>query len=373
MATRREFITKTSLAAAAIAAKSLSGLAANPSNEPLILFSDSYQPEFGLSKNFGIGGVGPGNGWHENSDEDIRKTLEAAWENGVRYFDTSPFYGFGLSERRMGQFLFNKKREDFVLSTKIGRIFEADRNYKKAPDSLWFGNLNFKYKFDYTAEGTRRSIEDSLQRLGLSSIDTVFVHDLSPDTKELGSKWKEQFDIAAKGAFPELTRMREEGLIKAWGLGVNTPDPILEALKISNPDVMLVATQYSLMEHENALNKLFPEMAKKNVKAVIGAPLNGGFLAGRDRFNYGPTIPPAMLEKRSKMQDVAKQHNVDLRSAALQFSAAHPVVSAVIPGASRSEQASANAKSMSEKIPQAFWDDLKKQKLISEKAPTPKS
>jgi len=165
--------------------------------------------------------------------------------------------------------------------------------------------------------------------------------------------------------------MRDEGIIKSWGLGVNTPQPILEALKVSDPDVMLVATQYSLAEHEPALHELFPAMQKKGVKAVIGAPLNAGFLANRDRFNYGPSIPDAMLEKRRKMMAVASNHKVDLRSAALQFCTAHPVVSAVIPGASSAQQAVANAKSMAEKIPSGFWEELKKDNLISKDAPVP--
>ncbi|RZJ25231.1 MAG: aldo/keto reductase, partial [Flavobacterium sp.] len=324
MNSRRKFLTQTSIAAAALATTPLAGLASPPA--PIVL-PTIFSPDESLAavQRFGLGGVAAGNGWHENTNEQISQTLDAAWKAGVRYFDTSPFYGFGLSERRFGHFLFGKKREEFVLSTKIGRVFEPDRQYKKDPKSLWFGNLNFKYQFDYTASGTRRSIEDSLKRLGLSSIDVVFVHDLSPDTPDLGPKWKEQFAIAAKGAFPELTRMREEGIIKSWGMGVNTPEPILECMKIANPDLMLVATQYSLVEHQPALDSLFPEMQKKNVKAVIGAPLNGGFLAGRDRFNYGPTIPPAMLEKRKKIVTVCEKHNVDLKAAALQFCLAHPV------------------------------------------------
>ncbi|RZJ73247.1 aldo/keto reductase [Flavobacterium sp.] len=372
MNTRRTFLTQTSLAAAALAAKPFESLAMDREKPQILAFGSTSEEDFKLVRNFGIGGVAAGNGFHENPDGQIQKTLEAAWNAGVRYYDTSPFYGFGLSERRMGHFLFGKKREEFVLSTKVGRVFKTDPNYKKDPKSLWFGQLNFKFEYDYSASGIRRSIEDSLQRLGLSSIDTVFIHDLSPDNADMGEKWKDYFEIAKKGAFPELTKMREEGLIKSWGLGVNTPQPILEALKVSDPDVMLVATQYSLAVHEPALHELFPAMQKKGVKAVIGAPLNAGFLAGRDRFNYGPKIPQEMLGKRKKMQVVADKHKVDLRSAALQFSASHPVVAAVIPGASTPEQALANAKSMTDVIPSAFWDDLKSQDLISKDAPVPK-
>ena len=326
---------------------------------------------FRFPQNFGIGGVAAGNGFHVNSDEKIRDTLEAAWSAGVRYFDTSPFYGFGLSERRMGGFLFNKNRADYFISSKVGRVFEADRRFNPETAGLWKGNLNFKFKFDYTAAGVRRSVEDSLQRLGLPSLDVVFVHDLSPDTGELKDTWKEQFKIAEKGAFPELTKMREEGLIKGWGLGVNTPEPMMQSLQSADPDVMLVAIQYSLMEHENALDKLFPAMQAKKVTAVIGGPLNAGFLAGVDRYNYSPGISTIALDKRSRMAAIAQRHGTDLRTVALQFCAAHPVVAAVIPGASHPSQAIANAVSMTTKIPAELWKELKAEKLIASHCPEP--
>ncbi len=331
---------------------------------------DRYNNKNMLKQNFGIGGVAAGNGWHKNTDEQIQEAYEAAWQAGTRYYDTSPFYGHGLSERRLGRFLFDKKREDYVISTKVGRLFEADPSYKETAGSLWKGNLNFKYKFDYTAAGVRRSIEDSLQRLGLSSIDIVFVHDLSPDTGDIGN-WQEQFEIARKGAFPELSKMRDEGLIKQWGLGVNTPQPILQALEVSDPDIMLVAIQYTLLEHEHALKTLFPAMATKDVKAVLGGPLNAGFLAGKDRFNYGNTIPPEMLRKREAMQKIADKHQVQLLAAALQFGLAHPAVAATIPGASTAAQARENHAAISSKIPHAFWQELKEKGLIAVDAPVP--
>lgn len=372
---RRAFLAKAAIATAAVVTTSSSGLIAKPFTfdelQNLSKMSDKQVQEFKLEKNFGLGGVAAGNAWHVNSNQQIEMAMSAAWDAGVRYFDTSPFYGFGLSERRMGHFLFEKNRDEFVLSTKIGRVFDADPAFKSDPKSLWKGRLNFKYRFDYTAAGVRRSIEDSLQRLGLSSIDIVYVHDLSPDTGELGSKWMDQFNIAAKGAFPELTKMREEGIIKGWGMGVNTPEPILKAMEVADPDVCLVAIQYSLVDHESALDKLFPAMEKKKVKAVIGGPLNAGFLANRDRFNYGDTIPAEMLEKRKKINTIIGKYNVDLRTVALQFAAAHPVVAAVIPGASTAEQASSNALAMATKVPAELWTELKQAKLIEQQAPVP--
>ncbi|SEK99153.1 aldo/keto reductase [Parapedobacter koreensis] len=325
--------------------------------------------EFQFPQNYGLGGVGPGNGWHTNTSEQINQTLQAAWDAGVRYYDTSPFYGYGLSERRFGHFLFEKERSEYLLSTKIGRIFEADPKFEPGSAGLWKGQLNFKFRYDYTADGVKRSLEDSLQRLGLSSIDIVFVHDLSPDNGDFGERWTEQFDIATKGAFPALTKLREEGVIKAWGLGVNRPQPILKALEVADPDVMLVAIQYTLFEHEDALTNLFPAMAAKNVKAVIGGPLNGGFAADLDRWNYGPGLPQEMVDKRNRIKAIADKYNISLSTVALQFAAQHPVVAAVIPGASRPEQVQENVQSFHTNVPAGLWKALKEERLIHPDSP----
>lgn len=325
-----------------------------------------YRPPYRL----GLGGVAIGNGFAPVSDEQVEATMFGAWEAGVRYFDTSPFYGFGLSERRMGRFLHNRKPEEYVISTKVGRVFKAA---KETPgDGLWKSPSPFSYTYDYTAAGARRSIEDSLQRLGISRIDIVFIHDLSPDTKDFGRPWTEMFEEAVKGAMPELTKMRNEGIIKAWGLGVNTPEPALKAIEAADPDIFLLATQYSLIDHQGALDKTFPALESKGVSVVVGAPLNAGFLAGRDRYHYEGTFPPGVKEKRERLSAVCAKHGVDLRTAALQFAAAPGVVSAVIPGARSPEQVRANAESMKVAIPEEFWATLKKDGLIAPNAPTPK-
>lgn len=372
--TRRDFLTKTAMASAAIAAAPLVSFAnmgkdSLKESEKLKSLKDRLFPA-----KFGIGGVGLGNGWHVNTNEQITETLQAAWDAGVRFFDTAPLYGFTLSERRLGHFLLQKPREEFVISTKIGRIFESDKDLYKAydenaPESLWRSPAPFKYKYDYSAAGVRRSVEDSLQRMGLSTLDFVLVHDLSPDTPDLGDKWVEHFEIAKRGAFPELTKMREEGIIKAWGLGVNTPQPIMKALEVADPNIMLVAIQYSLFEHKNALNKVMPALVGRNIQAIIGGPLNGGFAAGKDRWNYGGTVPPEMLEKRKKVDSITSRYGIDTRTVALQFSAAHPAVGAVIPGASRPEQSRANVESFSAKIPADLWKELEAEKLIEQHAP----
>src|SRR5258705_12354353 len=169
-----------------------------------------------LPYNFGLGGVAIGNEFNAVSCTEAHQILEAAWNAGVRYYDVSPWYGLGLAERRFGQFLHNQNRDEYVISSKVGKLLKAS---KKAMSSNLFplaGSPNL-VEFDYSAAAVRRSIEDSLQRLGIDSLYIVFVHDLSPDNKFLDGRWMEHFEIAKRGAFPELTRLREEGLIKAWG------------------------------------------------------------------------------------------------------------------------------------------------------------
>jgi D-threo-aldose 1-dehydrogenase len=328
-----------------------------------------YKPPF----SFGLGGVPLGNEFALVTDKDAYAILEAAWSAGIRYYDVSPWYGLGLAERRYGSFLHNKKRGDYVISSKVGKLLKASKTAKNR-ELFAFSPSPNDVLFDYTASGVRRSVEDSLQRLGIDSLDIVFVHDISSDNKLLPTSWQEQFEIAKKGAFPELTRMREEGVIKGWGIGVNTPEPILRVLGEADPDVCLMASQYSLIDHKNALNQLFPAVRRKNASLVVGSSLNAGFISGSPRYNYGKEsykIPPEFLEKRQKLREVAANHGVDLRTAALQFSASPDVAAALVVGASSEQQILADYTSMQTKIPAEFWAELKAQNLIEQNAPTP--
>ena len=328
-----------------------------------------YKPPF----KFGLGGVPLGNEFAVVTDKDAYAILEAAWSAGIRYYDVSPWYGLGLAERRYGSFLHNKKRSEYVISSKVGKLLKAS-NTAKNRELFPFSPSPNDVIFDYTASGVRRSIEDSLQRLGIDSLDIAFVHDISSDNKLLPTSWQEQFEIAVKGAFPELTRMREEGLIKGWGIGVNTPEPILRVFAEADPDVCLMASQYSLIDHKNALNQLFPAVRRNNASLVIGSSLNAGFISGSPRYNYGKEsykIPLEFLAKRKKLLEVAASHGVDLRTAALQFSASPDVAAALVVGASNEQQILADYTSMQTKIPTEFWGELKTDKLIEENAPTP--
>jgi D-threo-aldose 1-dehydrogenase len=328
-----------------------------------------YKPPF----RFGIGGVPLGNEFAVVTDKDAYATIEAAWNAGVRYYDMAPWYGLGLAERRYGNVLHNKNRSEYVVSSKVGKLLKASKNAKNK-EYFPFSPSPNDVVYDYTASGVRRSIEDSLQRLGIDSLDIAFVHDLSSDNKYLPTPWQEQFEIARKGAFPELTRMREEGLIKGWGIGVNTPEPIMRLLEVADPDVCLLASQYSLIDHKNALDQVFPAARAKNVSFVVGSSLNAGFISGSPRYNYGKEsykIPPAFLEKRKKLRQVAANHGVDLRTAALQFSAAPDIAAALVVGASSEQQILADYTSMQTRIPAEFWAELKAQNLIEQNAPVP--
>lgn len=341
------------------AAKSLPG---NPAQQ-----GRRYRPQTRL----GLGGVAIGNGFEAATDAQSEATLAAAYAAGVRYFDTSPWYGLGLSERRYGHHLHNHPAREYTLSTKAGRLLTATAG--ELQEVMWKDPSPFHYRYDYSADGTRRSVEDSLNRLGVSQLGVVFIHDLSPDNEnDLGMPWEQRFAEAANGAMPALTRMREEGLIKAWGFGVNRPEPALRAVAEADPDIFLLACQYSLLDHEQALHDTFPKIAAHGASVVVGSPLLAGYLAGRDRYLYDGKVPSWAPEKRTKVQAVCDRHGVDLRTVALQFADAPEVVSAVIPGARTPEQVLANVASMSVAIPATFWDELKQEKLIASDAPVPR-
>jgi len=328
-----------------------------------------FKPEF----RFGLGGVPLGNEFDKHTDREAEATLEAAWAMGVRYFDVAPWYGFGLSERRFGHFLHTRRRDEYVLSSKVGKLFRASRDNRHA-EIFPFSDSPNDLVIDYTADGVRRSIEDSLQRMGVSHLDVVFVHDLSPDFAWFPNGWEEQYEIARKGAFPALSRMREEGLIRAWGVGVNTPMAILKVMDDADPDVCLCARQYSLIDHAAALNELFPRVRAKNVSLVMGSALNAGFISGSPRYNYGKTnfeIPADVIDKRDRLRSVAARYGIDLRTAALQFSAAASEAVALVVGARSAAQIEQDWNSMQAKIPADFWSELKLEKLIEPNAPTP--
>jgi D-threo-aldose 1-dehydrogenase len=324
-------------------------------------------------KPFGLGGVALGNEFAYVTDEIACATIASAWEAGVRYYDMAPWYGLGLAERRFGTVLHTKPRNEYVISSKVGKLLTASRE-NNAKEYYPFTPSPNNLRYDYTADGVKRSIEDSLQRIGIDALDAVFVHDLSPDNPWLPGPWEEQFEIARKGAFPALSRLRDEGVIKGWGLGVNSPEPILKLMEVADADVCLLARQYSLIDHARALHEVFPKARECGMKFVVGSSLNAGFLSGRPRFNYGKEnykIPAEVIEKRDRLRDLANRHGVDLRIAALQFSKAPDVAVAVAVGCSNPHEVLADFTALQTKTPAGFWSDLRGGGLIESDAPVP--
>jgi D-threo-aldose 1-dehydrogenase len=315
----------------------------------------------------GLGGTGLGDMYHATSDAAAHATVDAAWDAGIRYFDTAPHYGAGLSEHRFGQALRRRPRAEYTLSTKVGRLLVP--HHPGQIEAPFVGALPFRRVLDYTADGVRRSVEDSLQRLALGHVDIAYVHDLSPDL--LGHEFEHYFRIAAGpgGAFEGMVKLREEGTIKAWGLGVNTVEPCLRALRQSDPDVFLLAGRYTLME-TTPLAEFFPLCAARGAHVVLGGPFNSGFLAGGEHYDYRPATPEQHAH-RTRLRQVAARHGVDLAAAALQFGLAHPVAAATIPGASSPDHLRRNATLMHVEIPAAFWDDLRAEGLVPPGAPLP--
>ena len=322
---------------------------------------------------FGLGGVAIGNEFQFATDEQAEATLAAAWDAGVRYFDVSPWYGLGLAERRFGRFLARKPRSEFILSSKVGKLLRASRDNEARKYFPFTTSPNTPH-FDYTADGVQRSIEDSLQRLGLDRLDIVFVHDLSPDNAYLPDDWEALWPVAEQGAFPALTRLREEGVIDGWGMGVNCPQPILRCLGVADSDVHLLASQYSLIDHATAVETVFPRARDAGVSFVVGSALNAGFIGGEPRYNYGQDntlIPTDKRERLATLRAVAGRHGVDLVAAALQFSRAPDVVSALIVGTASPAHILADYAALQARIPAAFWEELRSVGVLHPDAPVP--
>jgi D-threo-aldose 1-dehydrogenase len=307
-------------------------------------------------------------------EEEALATVESAWAQGIRYFDTAPFYGAGLSEIRLGKALAKHKRDEYVLSSKVGRIIldeveTGKRDFGEKTGLFEFGRPN-RVVYDYSADGTLRSIEDSLKRLGVDRLDFVWIHDISRDFH--GDEWLGYFETARKGAFQALSELREQGVIKGWGLGVNSVEPCELTLDMTEvrPDAFLLAGRYTLLDHERALQRLMPTAAAKKVDIVVGGPYSSGVLVGGAHFEY-QKAPPEIVAKVEQIKTLAQRHGVSVKAAALQFSLAHPASAAVIPGASRPERIAEDIAALKAVVPGDFWRELREQKLVAANAPLP--
>jgi D-threo-aldose 1-dehydrogenase len=308
----------------------------------------------------GLGGAPLGGLFESVREEDARATLTAAYGAGIRYFDTAPFYGHGRGEMRVGAFLRGRPRDEFVLSTKVGRILVPaegaieDHQYKDV--------LPLNPVFDFSAEGILRSFESSLERLGLERIDVLLVHD--PDA---------HYRAVVDQAFPALARLRQEGRIAAIGAGMNQWEMLYDFARELEFDCFLLAGRYTLLD-QSALPELLPECEKRGISILIGGPYNSGVLAagsrGSGHYDYERPAP-AILEKVARLEAVASRHGVPLKAAALQFPLAHPAVASVVPGARTAAEVEENVRLFSHPIPPAFWSDLRRENLIPEEAPLP--
>jgi D-threo-aldose 1-dehydrogenase len=328
-----------------------------------------------LSTKLGFGAAPLGNMFRDIPETEARATVEAAWNDGIRFFDNAPFYGAGLAEIRMGEALADKPRDQFAISTKVGRIILDEvedvsaRDLGEKGDVFKYGRPN-KIVNDYSADATLRSIEDSLKRLKTDRVEIIWVHDVAQDF--YGDEWLGVFESARKGAFKALDRLRDEGVIKAWGLGVNRVEPIelLLALSEPRPDGFLLAGRYTLLDHDRALERVMPMVAERGLGIVVGGPYSSGALVGGPNFEYAP-IKPAMAEKIARIKSIADRYGVSMKAAGLQFSLANPAVAAVIPGASQPSRIAEDRAALSENVPADFWHELRKSRLVNPQAPLP--
>lgn len=309
----------------------------------------------------GFGGAPIGAVGQRLSESEVDEIIASAWKRGIRYFDTAPLYGHGLSEKRLGRNLATRPREQFALSTKIGRLLVAREKGERFAGMQDDEPVAIQY--DYSGDAVRYSIESSLQRLGLDRIDILLCHDIDKWTH--GDEQPNIYRAAAEGALPALHRLREEGTVRAIGLGVNESAVCTRVMREFDPDCFLLAGRFTLLEQE-PLDEMLPLCLKKNVSVIIGGPYNSGLLANAERtratYDYKPA-PDDLWEKAQRIRRVCSSHDIDMRIAALQYPLRHRAVSSVIPGMWSQKEVEMNLGFMQSTIPQSLWSDLAEEGL----------
>jgi len=322
----------------------------------------------------GLGGAPLGGFRATISDAEAMMLTDAAYDGGVRYFDTSPYYGYGRSELRMGASLREKPRDEYVLSTKIGRVMHAMGPGEKPPADFRDNGLpGFAPVFDYSYDGVMRSLEHSYLRLGLARIDIALIHDVDYWTTRDRTVLDARFKTVMDSGFKALDELRKAGVVGAIGVGINESDTSLRFIQAGDFDCMLLAGRYTLLE-QGGLEAFLPECVKRNVSVILGGPYNSGILTGGVKpgatHDYA-AAPAHLIEKAQRIEAVCRQYGVDLGAAALQFPLFHPAVCSVIPGALGASEVKQNVSRLSAKIPVELWSDLKRQQLLDPNAPTP--
>jgi D-threo-aldose 1-dehydrogenase len=322
----------------------------------------------------GLGGAPLGNLFRALPDHEAIALVRHAFDTGTRYFDTAPHYGHGLSEHRLGAALRGLDRDSFMLSTKVGRLLTPDTSAPSAQHG-YVDVLPFVAHYDYTRNGVLRSLEDSLQRLGMARIDFAYVHDLDRATQ--GAAFPHRFRDMLDGALPALAALRAAGAIEGYGLGVNHVDICLETLRHAELDVILLAGRYTLAD-QSALPALLPECVRRGVTVVLGGPFNSGILAtgstpadgSMPSFDYAPATD-AVRARVAAIERVCAEFAVPLKATALQFPLAHPAIANVLAGARTRLELDENLAMMRLSIPEAFWQVLHERALVDPAAPLP--
>ncbi len=322
----------------------------------------------------GFGGAPIGNFRFKISDDDAHASMAALWKGGGRYYDTSPYYGYGRSELRVGRFLQSVPASDYVLSTKIGRIMRPLRASDETT-GLRVGGLPMFPRYDYSYDGVMRSLEHSYLRMGVSRIDIAFIHDVDAFTHGSDAAAEPYFKAAMEGAYKALDELRRSGDLKAIGAGINDTRWCRRFVEAGDFDCIMMAGQYTLLTHTPETLEFMDLCRKRGVGLLLAAVFNSGLLALGSKsatatFNYNP--PPAdIMARLVRIEEIAAAHRVPLNAAAIQFVLAEPTVKAAVLGATGPQEVEANLKARAIPIPAAFWSDLKTAGLLAAHLPTP--
>jgi len=318
----------------------------------------------------GFGGAPMGDLFERLKEEDCYNTLKKSYENGINIYDTSPFYGYGLSEHRLGNFLKSINREDFYISTKVGRYLSPDKE-ENIDRGIFKGGLQFKPTLDYTYDGVMRSFEQSFLRLGLSNIDICLIHDVDRFTH--GDDVDKFFKIAMDGAYKALRKLKDQELIKAIGIGVNEAEMCTKFAESGDFDCMVMAGRYTLLE-QGAIDSFFPIAEKQNIGIILAGVFNSGILVKgvneNSTYDYGK-IPEKIKKRYFEIDKICQEFNIPIAAAALQFCNANDLISTMIIGMDRPIHVQQNLDFLDFKIEKEFWEKLKKNNLIDERSPTP--
>lgn len=314
-------------------------------------------------------GAGPLGGMFTQIPEEVADaTVERAWELGIRLFDTAPFYGYGRSERRLGRVLADKPRDEFVLTTKVGKLLRKDATVKAEQfagpggTNLFADAPDLNVEYDYSAEGAKRSLEESLERLGLDRVDHLSVHD--PD---------DFYDEAIEGALPGLAELRSQGVISSIGIGINQAELLERFVRNADLDTVLLAGRYSLIDQSALSTGLFEAVTERNTAIMLGGVYNSGLLAKPEpgaTFNY-TTAPDDLVAKAQAIQAVCDRYDVPLMAAAIQFPLANPAITVVLTGVRSPEEIDENVRMFNHPIPADLWAELRAEGLLDERAYLP--